>query len=131
MADIELTETAILGDPAIVKQYKPTSDVDLTASGGATPSAQSEAIDIRGSRAVTLTIDHDLTGSDSTDLDADVFTSYDGSKFDNEAYCSLNLGAANVKSIPLAPGPAYIRWKVTNNDAGNATKVRPVVTVVK
>jgi hypothetical protein len=131
MADIELTETAILGDPAIVKQYKPTSDVDLTASGGATPSAQSEAIDIRGSRAVTFTIDHDLTGSDSTDLDADVFTSYDGSKFDNEAYCSLNLGAAKVKSIPLAPGPAYIRWKVTNNDAGNATKVRPVVTVVK
>ena len=131
MADIEVTETKILGDPAIVKQFKPTSDVELTVSGGATPSAQSEAIDLRGCRAVTLTIDHDLTGADSTDLDAEVFTSYDGSKFDNEAYCSLNLGASKVKSIPLEPGPAYIRWKVTNNDGTNATRVRPVVTVVR
>ena len=130
MADIALTTTKLFDRPETFKVV-PTSDVDLTVSGGATPSAQSVAMDTRGSRAVTLTIDHNLTDSDSTDLDAEVFTSYDGSKFDNEAYCSLNLGAGKVKSIPIAPGPAYIRWKITNNDAVNMTKVWPVVTVVR
>ena len=129
MADIDVTETKVLGDPAIITRYTPTTDVALTASGGATPSAQSTVIDVRGSEAILFTVDHDLAGSNSTNLDAVVYTSYDGTRFDTEVYASLNLGAAAVKSIPLTPGPSYIRWTVTNNDAVNATVVRPVVTI--
>ncbi len=129
MTDIDLTATKILGDPAILKRYTPIIDVALTVSGGATPTAQSAAIDIRGSQAVIFTVDHALAGSNSTDLDAAVYTSYDGVRFDTEVYCSLNLSAGKVKSVPITPGPAYLRWAVTNNDAVNATSVRPVVTI--
>lgn len=130
MADIALTTTKLFDRPETF-QIKPTSDVDLTVSGGATPTAQSEAIDVRGAKDILLTVNHNIAGSDSTDLDAEVFASYDGTTFDNEAYVSMNLGASKVKSIPVARGPAYIRWKVTNNDASNATSVRPVVVLVR
>ena len=131
MADIDVTETKVLGDPAIITRYTPTTDVALTASGGAMPSAQSTVIDVRGSEAILFTVDHDLAGSNSTDLDAVVYTSYDGTRFDTEVYASLNLGVGQVKSVPLTPGPAYLRWVVMNNDAGNATSVRPVITITR
>ena len=130
MADIELTKTKIFDRPETFK-HVPTTDVSLTVSGGATPTAQSEAIDVRGAKAVLLTLNHNITGSDSTDLDIEVFASYDGTTFDNLPFVSMNVGASKVKSIPIAIGPAYIRWKLTNNDGSNATEVRPVAVLVR
>jgi hypothetical protein len=100
-------------------------------SGGVTPSQQSDDIDVRGAKDILLTLNHNVTGSDSTDLDCEVFASYDGVTYDTDPYVSINVGANTVKSVPITTGPAYIRWKVTNNDAGNATEVRPVVTIVR
>lgn len=130
MADISLTKTKVFDRPETFKLV-PTTDVSLTVSGGATPTAQSEAIDVRGAKDILLTLNHNITGSDSTDIDIEVFASYDGVTFDNEPYMSMNVAASKVKSVPIATGPAYIRWKLTNNDVGNATEVRPVVVLVR
>lgn len=51
----------------------------------------------------------DLTFSDSTDLDCEVFANYDGTTFDNITFVSLNIANAKVKSVPISQGPAYIR----------------------
>ena len=131
MADVGLTETILLGLPAKVLQYTPETDVELTVSGGATPSAQSEAIDVLGAAEISLVVDHTLTGSDSTDLDVEIFTSYDGSNWDTDAYATVKVGAGKQPApTPITPPNVHsIRWKATNNDGANATKVKPVITI--
>lgn len=118
-----VTEVTILERwNALVKKWT-TGEISLTVSGGGTPSAETETIDVRTMSALALTCDHNRTGSDSTDLDIEVFTSFDNVKWDNIAYASMNLGAAKVKSIPVQAGVAYAKVKATNKDASNATKL--------
>jgi len=102
-----------------------TAELSLTVSGGATPSLETDPIDVMGMKRLMLTIDHKRTGSDSTDLDTSIYSSPDGSVFDTEAYASDEaLGAAKVKTIAVTAGVAYVKLKVENMDAGNATKVK-------
>lgn len=100
-----------------------TGEITLTASGGGTPSAETETIDVRGFGGLSLTVDHNRTGSDSTDLDVLVYTSVGGTKFDNVSYASVNLGAAKVKTVPIQGPICYLKIKADNQDSGNATKV--------
>jgi hypothetical protein len=103
--------------------------IALTVSGGATPSDTSNTLNVRGAQAIMLEVDHNQVGSASTTMTASIFTSEDDSVWDNLAYVSLNLGAAQVKSIPVTVGMKYLRVYLLNNDAANATKVLPRVIV--
>lgn len=127
---VSLVETDILGDPPQVIQYMPESDVSLTVSGGATPSAESEAVEVAGASELTVVFDHNRTGSDSTDIDLGLYTSLDGSEWDTEPFWGQNLGASSRKTYPVTPpNTRYVKWVATNNDAVNATAVKPVVVV--
>ena len=102
-----------------------TAELSLTVSGGATPSLETEAIDVRGFASLALTIDHNRTGSDSTDLDTFVYSSPDGAVYDTEPLVTESaLGASKVKTIAVTSGVSYVKLKVANEDAGNATKVK-------
>jgi len=91
--------------------------VALTVSGGATPSATSTVIDIAGVKNMTISV---INGK-STNLDIVVYCSYDGTTFDTLAYASMNVGASVNKTLAVNTGPAYIKIKIANNDAVNAT----------
>ena len=127
---VSLVKTDILGDPPQVIQYAPEGDVSLTVSGGGTPSAESEAIEVAGVTELAVVFDHNRTGSDSTDIDLELYTSLDGSAWDTEPYWGMTLGASSRKTYPVTPpNTRYVKWVATNNDAVNATKVKPVVVV--
>lgn len=109
-----------------------TEELSLTVSGGATPSRETEAIDVRGFTPLALTIDHNRTGSDSTDLDTFVYSSHDGVVFDTEPLVTESaLGAAKVKTVTVTSGVCYVKLKVANEDAGNATKVKLTLTGIR
>lgn len=131
MADIALQETVLLGNPPRILQYEPGSDVELTASGGATPSAQSKAVNILGAIEISVTLCHNLTGSNSTDLDLEIYTSPDGTRWDTDPYHTINVSASKqLPPVPLTPpNVSSIRWKAVNKDAGNSTKLRPIITL--
>ena len=80
-----------------------------------------------------MQVDHKRTGSDSTDLDVELYSSPDGTRWSDYPFASINVGASKIsKPVPaVVPQGKEIRWKTTNNDAGNATKVRPIITVYK
>lgn len=103
--------------------------VSLTISGGATPSDVSDPVYVEGAEAIALTVDHNLTGSNSTDLDIIIYTSEDGVDFDNISYASMNLGAGQKKTIPITVGPRFVEVKVVNNDGSNATDVTTKLTI--
>ncbi len=109
--------------------WTPQDAVTLDASGGLNPSNTSDIIDVRGAKALTLTVIHNLTGSNSTDLDVIVYSSPDGTTFDTEPYASMNIGANKVKTIPITAGINYLKVKVQNNDTNNATKVTTKLVV--
>lgn len=104
---------------AYVPATKVHDAVTLTVSGGATPSVTSTAVDIAGAAYVTISV---LNGK-STTLDVIVYASYDNVTYDTLAYASMNVGANVNKTLALNPGPAYIKVKITNNDAANASTV--------
>jgi hypothetical protein len=108
--------------------YRPQDAVDLTASGGATPSNTSGEIRVEDAASLALTVKHNLAGSNSTNLDVYVYSSEDGVDFDTEPYVSLNVGAQQRKTIPITPGVRFIRVKVENKDTSNATTVTTYVT---
>ena len=116
-----------------IETYEPAAQISLTVSGGATPSDTSNFINVRGAKAIEVTMDHKrgVGGADSasTSITLTVYTSPDGSKVDTEAYASMNLGAAKIKTIPVTPGMDYIQVGIVNGDAANATKVLPTVKV--
>lgn len=125
-------KTTLLQKWNVLVERWETAELTLTVSGGATPSLETEAIDIRGFKVLTLTIDHNRTGSDSTDLDTFVYSSPDGTIFDTEAYTSHEtLGAAKVKTIAITEGVAYLKVKVENMDSENATKVKLTLVGVR
>lgn len=127
---VSLVETDILGDPPQVIQYAPESDVSLTVSGGATPSEESEAIEVAGISELAVVFDHNRTGSDSTDIDLELYTSLDGVGWDTDPFWGQSLGASKRKTFPVTPpNTRYVKWVATNNDAVNATAVKPVVVV--
>lgn len=95
--------------------------VSLTASGG---NNTSNAIDIAGANAVTISV----INGDSTDLDVFVYASYDNTTYDSLAYASMNVGASAKKTLPITPGPAYIKIKIQNN-AGVATVVTTGINI--
>jgi len=98
----------------------PQNAVSLTVSGGATPSNASGWYYIGGYYSIVLTV----SNGNSTSLNAYVYTSPDnGVTVDNISYAAINLGASQIKSVPITPGPLYIRITVTNADASNATSV--------
>ena len=102
-----------------------TAELSLTVSGGATPSRETEAIDVRGFTSLALTIDHNRTGSDSTDLDTFVYSSPDGAVYDTTPLVTESaLGAATVKTIAVTSGVCYVKIKVANEDAVNTTVVK-------
>ena len=111
--------------------HTPQSAVELTASGGGTPSNTSPAYAVSEARFLVFTVIHNLTGSNSTSLDAIIYASHDGTTFDTEPYASLNIGANKVKTIPVSPGIYRVKIKVQNNDAANATKVTTKLTLSK
>lgn len=117
-----------MSDPNIViKGPDAVQDaVALTVSGGATPSDMSDPIDIRGMRTISLQIQN----GDSTDLDIEVYTSMteDGT-YDNVVYASEStLGADKNKTITITPGPNFMKIKLVNQDASNATAVTTLVS---
>ena len=127
MVKKEILDTQI--ETAMKIVYTPQEAVDLTVSGGTSPSNTSPPLDVRGARSLALQVIHNLTGSNSTDLDVIVYSSIDGSTFDTEPYASMNIGANKVKTIPITAGINYLKVKVQNNDASNATKVTTKLAV--
>lgn len=127
---VSLVENSVLGDPPQVVEYTPEGDISLTVSGGATPSAESEAVEVAGASELTVVFDHNRTGSDSADIDLGLYTSMDGVGWDTEPFWSQSLGASSRKTYPVTPpNTRYVKWVATNNDAVNATAVKPVVVV--
>ena len=127
---VSLVKTDILGDPPQVIQYAPEGDVSLTVSGGGTPSEESQPVEVAGVTELAVVFDHNRTGSDSTDIDLELYTSLDGSAWDTEPYWGMTLGASSRKTYPVTPpNTRYVKWVATNNDAVNATTVKPVVVV--
>jgi len=102
-----------------IKIWTPQDNVSLTASGGATPSNEGGKILIEEGGRLSLTVKNGA----STNLDIEVFTSYDGEEWDTLPYASMNLGANQTKTIPITPGPRYFKVKVTNKDGTNPTTV--------
>jgi len=98
-------------------------DEDLTESGGATPSKESAAFLVIDADKLTLVMDHKRTGSNSTSIDIILYSSIDGSVFDTIPYESYNLGAQEILSRPITPGPVFLKVKVDNKDTVNATRV--------
>jgi len=95
----------------------------LDASGGPTPSVESDAFLVVDAEKLTIVIDHKWTTSNSTNLDILLYSSMDGVKFDTVPYQSWNLGAQEILSRPITPGPIFLKVKVDNKDTANATKV--------
>jgi len=106
----------------------PQDEVSLTASGGATPSNTSPAIYCVGCWDLLLTVIHNYTESNSTDLDINIYTSYDGATFDTVPYASLSVTSKCIKTIPVTPGMHSVKVEVKNNDAVNSTKVTTKLT---
>jgi len=98
-------------------------DQELDPSGGASPSKESVAFLVIDAEKLTLVVDHKRVGSNSTNLDVIVYSSIDGSVFDTIPYDSYNIGAQQVLSRPITPGPVFLKVKVDNKDSVNATKV--------
>jgi len=106
----------------------PTQEaVELTVSGGATPTNTSHEVRVAGAYAISI----QARNGSSTDLDVEVYTSPDNVTYDDEVYASMNLGANKEKTIPVTVGPVYMKVKVVNNDNSNATTVTVKVTVTK
>lgn len=103
-----------------VTTYRPQNNVSLTVAGGATPSNESDPIRIEDAEALALTV---FNGA-STNLDVLPYASLDGVNFDTEPYTgNINIGANKKKTVPISPGPRFIKIKVENKDTGNATTV--------
>ena len=127
---VSLVKTDILGDPPQVIQYAPEGDVSLTASGGGTPSEESQPVEAAGISELAVVFDHNRSGSDSTDIDLELYTSMDGVDWDTEPYWGMTLAASERRTYPVTPpNTRYVKWVATNNDAVNATTVKPVMVV--
>jgi len=98
-------------------------DEDLDPSGGASPSKESAAFLVIDAKKLVLVVDHKRTGSNSTNLDILLYASHDGTVFDTVPYQSYNLGANEVISRPITPGPVYLKAKADNKDSVNSTRV--------
>jgi hypothetical protein len=107
-----------------------TDELSLTIFGGATPSRETEAIDVRGYSILTLTIDHKREGSDSTSIETTVYSSVGGSEWHTEPYeSSVCHGAYKlIKTISVTSGVSYLKLKVENKDPVNFTKVKLILT---
>jgi len=105
--------------PKAIKVWTPQDNISLTVSGGAKPSHESGKILAEEGGLLALTVKNGA----STNLDIEVFTSYDGSEWDTLPYASMNLGANQTKTIPITSGPRYFKVKVTNKDGTNPTTV--------
>lgn len=107
------------GAPGVFLRFTPQDNVSLTAAGGQTPSHTSPGYDVAGAKTIVLTVKN----GNSTNLDVIVQTSWDGSNWDSEPYASVNLGANKTKTIPISPGPFFMRVYVENKDTVNSTTV--------
>jgi hypothetical protein len=107
-----------------------TDELSLTISGGATPSRETEAIDVRGHSLLTLTINHKREGSDSTSLETTVYSSVDGSEWHTKpSESSVCHGDYKlIKTISVPSGVIYLKLKVENKDPVNSTKVKFTLT---
>jgi len=107
-----------------------TDELSLTISGGATPSRETEAIDVRECSILTLTINHKREGSDSTSLETTVYSSVGGSKWHTKpsesSVCHGDYKLIKTISIPF--GVIYLKLKVENKDPVNSTKVKFTLT---
>lgn len=86
---------------------------------GASSNVTSESFKVALADSLTLKVKN----GNSTDLDIEVLSSIDNSDWDTLPYVSLNLGANQTKTVPITVGIRYIKIKLTNNDASNATTV--------
>ena len=99
----------------------------LTVSGGATPTALSAAVDVRGAQTITL----QGRNTNSTVLTITAYSSLDGTNYDDTAYASMVLAASQEKTIPITAGVGYLKIYIANGDAVNATAVSVDVATQK
>jgi len=114
----------------VIRKYRPQDGVSLTVSGGATPSDTSLPVNVGDAASIALSTYHKHAESLSTNLETTVITGESRiDDFDTESYGAMALGANKKKTFPISPGPNYIKVKVENKDAANATKVTTILTV--
>ncbi len=101
-----------------------TEDVELTWTN--VPVSSSDVApdnDIRVPIVQAKTIAIQLEISGSTNIDMELFSSIDGTKWDTSPYyAETGLGVGTI-TLNVPPGPRYLRARVNNNDADNAGNI--------
>lgn len=76
-------------------------------------------IDIEKAESVAVQADTTHPSNTCTSLDVNIMASLDGATWDTVPYAEMNLGAAEIKTMLINPGPLKIRIRFdTNNNAG-------------
>ena len=120
MTDISFTKAAIAPQQVGLKAVDSyvSETIALTASGGETPNRQGD-ISVEGYDLFVAEFDHNISGSDSTNVKLEIFGSLLGVVFGTVAIATLTMTSTGVTHAVVQGAFSKLRIKVTNDDAGH------------